>query len=148
MKELWLVLTNPYAYQKALHGAIKEVRQAQSASIQVVYVVFLIDAQTIDNMVRDLCDRGWLGASSLHSLESSMLEGYRALAQDVLQEVCQEFEVSSIEQVETFVTYASLREYVEELLAKQERQIMVSYGGAMQPWMATYQNRAHFIEEG
>jgi Lhr-like helicase len=146
MKELWLVLTNPYTYKKARDCAIKQVRQPQPTSIKV-YVVFLIDAQTIENMVRDLCDRGWLGASSLHNLESSMLEGYRALAQDVLQEIRQEFEAFSIE-VKTSVVSASLRQYVEELLGDRERQIIVSYGGAMHPWMVSYQDRAKFIEEG
>ncbi len=147
MKELWLVLTNPYTYKKARDFAIKQVRHLQPTKIEVVYVVFLIDAHTIENMVRDLCDRGWLGASSLHNLESSMLEGYRALAQDVLQETRQEFEVFSIE-VKTSVVSASLRQYVEELLGDGERQIIVSYGGAMPTWMVSHQDQVSFIEEG
>ncbi|WP_071517288.1 hypothetical protein [Geitlerinema sp. PCC 9228] len=152
MKELWLVLTNPYTYQKALNRALDRLRAtptslSDSGEEVNIWVVFLIDPQTIENMVRDLCDRGWLGASSLHNLESSMLEGYRALAQDVLQEVRRQFEAASTK-VETTVASGSLREYVEELVSKEERQIIISYAGAMPAWMHTYENQASFIEEG
>jgi hypothetical protein len=76
-----------------------------------------------------------------------MLEGYRALAQDVLQEVRRQFEAASTK-VETTVASGSLREYVEELVSKEERQIIISYAGAMPAWMHTYENQASFIEEG
>ena len=57
MAGVLLVLTNPYAYHKALSWAIEQVREDNTG----LKAVFAIDSDAVAAMVRELGEKGWLG---------------------------------------------------------------------------------------
>ncbi|AFY36631.1 hypothetical protein Lepto7376_0186 [[Leptolyngbya] sp. PCC 7376] len=83
MKKIYLVILNPYAYDGAMY---KAEAIAKEASVPL-NVVFFISEKSVCRMMNNLGENGWLSAASIRSLQNSMLEGYRGLADDVLDRV-------------------------------------------------------------
>jgi hypothetical protein len=87
--------------------------------------VFVIDPDAIGNLVRDLCETGWLGLESRRTLYDSMLEGYRALASDVIEDVQHQGSQENLV-VEAAIQEGSLKNYLISLLSQGTSQIIVS----------------------
>ncbi|MEC4983989.1 MAG: hypothetical protein SAJ37_00985 [Oscillatoria sp. PMC 1068.18] len=122
MAQLWLILTNPYAYEKAVERA---VTLAQKNNLQI-RVVFLITQQWLDKTVSELSETGWLSSASLRSLEISMQEGYRALAADVLEEVERQTKTNQVEViVEGVVEAPSLEQYLNLAIKQGGEQLII-----------------------
>lgn len=142
MTNVWLVLTNPYAYEKALERAIAEAEHLRTG----LKVVFLISPDAVSEMVRELADRGWLGAESLRTLQTSMLEGYRALAGDVIEEVRRK---AQVELTSTgVVEEPSLERYIRSLLDQQESKLIISGSKLPIAEMESLLESVEWIEEG
>ncbi len=116
-----LILTNPYAYEKALNLAIERAVQTSDEC----KVVFVIDPDALDNLVRELGEKGWLGLGSQRTLHDSMLEGYRALAADILEEVRRLCAAAHISVV-TEVKEAPLPAYLRIITERDNQPILVS----------------------
>ena len=71
---IWLVVANPYAYDKAMWKAVSEVQEHQTK----LRVVFFINNNSVHDVIGELGQSGWLGSNPLHKLQNSMLEGYLA----------------------------------------------------------------------
>lgn len=94
-----LVLANPYDYVPVAEKAISAARAAESGLL----VVFYISPTRLRRTVEELGEKGWLGPGSLRQLGDSMLEGYRALAEDVLKAVAERAEAVGVgTQVRTY----------------------------------------------
>ncbi|MEC4893035.1 MAG: hypothetical protein SAL07_12650 [Oscillatoria sp. PMC 1051.18] len=120
MAQLWLILTNPYAYEKAVERA---VTVAQKNNLQIL-VVFLITQEWLEKTVCELSEMGWLGSASLRSLEISMQEGYRALAADVLKEV--ERQANQVDVIVKGVVEApSLDRYLDLAIAQGAERLII-----------------------
>ncbi|AFY81049.1 hypothetical protein [Oscillatoria acuminata] len=132
MAEILLVLTNPYGYEKALHLAFEEAKQADS----LFRVTFIIDPEALDDLMRDLGENGWLGIGSRRSLQISMMEGYRALATDILEEVTRRA-VSLGIAVKTEVNEEGIRSYLSGLGTPGPEKIFVSGSHALGPLIQT-----------
>lgn len=142
MAEILLVLTNPYGYEKALHLAFEEAKQAQS----LFRVTFIIDPEAIDELMRDLGENGWLGIGSRRTLQISMMEGYRALATDILEEVSRRA-VSMGMAVKTEVNEEGIRSYLSELATPGPDKIFVSGSHALAPLIQTLDYPLEWIPE-
>jgi len=116
-----LILTNPYAYEKALNLAIERAAQKPDE----LKVVFVIDPDALDNLVRELGEKGWLGLGSQRTLHDSMLEGYRALAADILEDVRRLCAAAHISVV-TEVKEAPLVAYIRIIIERDNQPILVS----------------------
>jgi hypothetical protein len=121
MTRVWLILTNPYAYEQALKIATDRTGETGS----ILNAVFVIDPDAIGNLVRDLCETGWLGLESRRTLYDSMLEGYRALASDVIEDVQHQGSQENLV-VEAAIQEGSLKNYLISLLSQGTSQIIVS----------------------
>lgn len=128
MPALYLVLTNPYAYDRALKFAVKQAQQADAT----LNVVFLIDPDAIDSMVRDLGEHGWLGSSSRQALYESMLEGYGALATDTIETIHRRIEDQTLS-LKTSIREASLDRVLQELSKDPPRRAIVSASRDLRP---------------
>jgi len=74
-----IVITEPYEYE----DLVRQVANKEAGAEW--FVVYFISLPQIQNAVEELGNQGWLGGSSLRSLFDSLLEGYRVLANEVLQ---------------------------------------------------------------
>lgn len=131
MAGVLLVLTNPYAYHKALNWAIEQARESNAG----LKAVFAIDSDAVAAMVRELGEKGWLGQGPRRSLQASMLEGYRALAADILEDVLSLCAAAGVS-VETEVKEAPLIHYLETLLKQETRTVCVSGSQSIAPAIA------------
>lgn len=110
MTKVWLVLMSPYAYDRAMKQAEKVAKRKETP----LRVVFFIEKNAMSDMVEDLSEMGWLGPGSLRTLQTSMSQGYRALADDVLERV--ERKVEDVEVIlEGVVEKPSLINYLNRL---------------------------------
>ncbi|MBK4731759.1 hypothetical protein JJD41_18075 [Oxynema sp. CENA135] len=123
-----LILTNPYSYETALNRALASAREGRLQ----LKVVFAIDPNAVDELMRDLGENGWLGIGSRRSLQASMLEGYRALAADILQEV-EQLCVDRAIAVNTEVKEAPLSVYLQSLVQQGSDCIWVSASKDLSP---------------
>lgn len=142
MTQVWLVLTSPYAYDRAMQraGAI-----ARLANVPL-HAVFFIEKNAVGTMVKELSDTGWLGPGSLRRLQSSMSEGYRALAGDVLKRVQRKLE--SVDVIsEGIVEEPSLADYLERLLQQGAIQAIVSGAKPVELEDKNLSERVEWIEE-
>ncbi len=142
MAEILLVLTNPYGYEKALHLAFEEAIQADC----LLSVTFAIDPEAIDDLMRDLGDNGWLGIGSRRTLQISMMEGYRALATDILEEVSHRA-VSMGMSVKTEVNEQGIRSYLSGLATPGPEKIFISGSHALGPLIQTLDRPLEWIPE-
>lgn len=74
-----LVITEPYGYERLIR------RAAEDVSSKEWLIVYFLRPSRLQDTVRELGDQGWLGPGSLRPLLDSLMEGYRALADEVLQ---------------------------------------------------------------
>lgn len=137
-----LVLTNLYAYEKGLNRALEAAKLAGAG----MNVVFLIDPGSVADIVRDLGEEGWLGSAALRNLETSMLEGYRALAEDILQEAQSRFSQAGIA-VETSVREMSPHKYIGDLLNQKSITVMVSGSPSLADKLEKVLGQIEWIEE-
>ena len=142
MAEILLVLTNPYGYEKALHLAFEEAKQANC----LLTVTFAIDPEAIDDLMRDLGENGWLGIGSRRTLQISMMEGYRALAADILEEVIRRA-VSMGMAVKTEVNEEGIRSYLSGLATPGPEKIFISGSHALGPLIQTLDCPLEWIPE-
>lgn len=82
-KQIYLIILNPYAYDDAMYQAQAIATEADAT----LNVVFFISEKAVCRMMNNLGENGWLSTSAIRSLQNSMLEGYRGLADDVLERV-------------------------------------------------------------
>ncbi|NER35471.1 MAG: hypothetical protein F6J93_15955 [Oscillatoria sp. SIO1A7] len=143
MTGVLLVLTNPYAYHKALDWAIEQTKETDTA----LKVVFAIDSDAVAAMVRELGEKGWLGQGPRRSLEASMLEGYRALAADILEEVLSLCTAAGVQVEETDVKEAPLMAYLEALLKQETRTVCLSGSESVSPAIANMSAGLKWIQE-
>lgn len=123
MPTIYLVLTNPYAYNRALALSIQQAKKANAT----LNVVFLIDPDAIDGMVRELGDSGWLGGGSRQALYESMLEGYGALAADTIEAVHRQIgQKKEGVSFKTSIRETSIESLLQELLKTNPQRAIVS----------------------
>ena len=137
-----LVLTNLYAYEKGLNRALEAAKLAGAG----MNVVFLIDPGSVADIVRGLGQQGWLGSGALRNLETSMLEGYRALATDILEEAQSRFSGAGIA-VETSVREMSPHKYICDLLNEKSITVMVSGSPSLAGKLQKILGQIEWIEE-
>ncbi|MCT7959301.1 hypothetical protein NG791_01165 [Laspinema sp. D1] len=142
MKEILLVLTNPYGYEKAIHLAFEEAKQADC----FLSVTFAIDPEAIDDLMRDLGENGWLGIGSRRTLQISMMEGYRALATDILEEVSRRA-VSMEIAAKTALNEDGIRSYLNGLGTPGPEKIFVSGSHALAPLIQTLDCPLEWVPE-
>ncbi len=142
MAEILLVLTNPYGYEKALNLAFDQAEPGHTP----LTVTFAIDPEAIDDLMRDLGENGWLGIGSRRSLQISMLEGYRALATDILEEVSRRAAAIAIP-VKTEVNEDGIRNYLRGLSSPGPQKILVSGSHALAPLIQTLECAVEWIPE-
>lgn len=150
-----LVLTNPYAYEKALSHALElavSLSESQaSMGLRIagvaLNVVFLIDPEALDELVHDLGEQGWLGLSSQRSLQSSMLDGYRGLAEDILQEALRDGSQAGLS-VETAIKEVPPSIYVDELLNAGSEKLIVSGSSMLAAKLGDRTAQLEWIEDG
>ncbi|MBO0348528.1 hypothetical protein J0895_05290 [Phormidium pseudopriestleyi FRX01] len=142
MAEILLVLTNPYGYEKALHLAFEEAKQTDC----LFRVTFIIDPEALDDLMRDLGENGWLGIGSRRTLQISMMEGYRALASDILEEVSRRALSIGIT-VKTELNEAGIRSYLSGLPSPGPEKIFVSGSHALGPLIETLDCPIEWIPE-
>lgn len=150
-----LVLTNPYAYQKALSRALelavsmKESQTSPSETVAAVAlsVIFLIDTDALDELVHDLGEQGWLGLSSQRNLQYSMLDGYRGLATDILQEALSNGSQVGLS-VETAIKEVSPSSYVDELLKVKTHKLIISGSSMFAAKLGDRTSQLEWIEDG
>ncbi|MGF1486038.1 MAG: hypothetical protein ACFBSE_02880 [Prochloraceae cyanobacterium] len=118
---VWLAIANPYGYDRAMNQAILLAEQEQAS----LHVVFFICRDSMGNIMHDLGEMGWLGAGSFRTLQNSMLEGYRSLADDVIARVKRKAKsVNPI--VEGVVEKPSLESYVSEILDRHADLVIIA----------------------
>jgi hypothetical protein len=139
---LLLILTNPYAYETAVDKALAQAQQTHSP----LKVVFAIDPEDLDTLMRDLGESGWLGIGSRRSLQESMLGGYRALAADILESVESQCAEAGIP-VETQVEEVRLQPYLQSWIDRGVEKIMVNGSHSLTPIMEKMSPSVEWIPE-
>jgi hypothetical protein len=142
MPEILLVLTNPYGYETALNLAFEQAKAPDT----LLRVTFAIDPEAIDDLMRDLGEHGWLGIGSRRSLQISMLEGYRALATDILEDLSRRAVTLGIS-VKTEVNEQGIRNYLSGLSTPGPQTIFVSGSHALTPLIQTLDCPVEWIPE-
>ncbi|MGK7874718.1 MAG: hypothetical protein AB4426_15865 [Xenococcaceae cyanobacterium] len=139
---VWLVIANPYAYDRAMGRAILEAQQCQTG----LQVVFFISVDSVGEMMHELGEIGWLGSASLRTLQTSMLEGYRALADDVLKRV--QRKAAQVELiVEGVVEKPSLEQYIHRILAQGAMKVIIAGSKSLIPKLEMLPETVEYIEE-
>jgi len=139
---LWLVLTNPYAYDRALERA---VRTAKKGDVPL-NVTFVIDPQALDELMVDLGEKGWLGMASRRTLRDSMIEGYRALAEDTLELVKERGDRAEIPLVAA-LEEVPLETYLDRILNAGADPVIVSASRAVRHANKDFAGRVQWVEE-
>ncbi|MGD1809072.1 hypothetical protein ACP6PL_27035 [Dapis sp. BLCC M126] len=141
---IWLVVANPYAYDKAMWKAVSEAEQNQTK----LRVVFFINNNSIHDVIGELGQSGWLGSNPLHKLQNSMLEGYRALAGDVLKRVKRKAKEKKVEvETEEVIERPTIEEYVFELVEEGATKIVIAGPQLLTAKIGELPNIAEYIEE-
>ncbi|MDY7012320.1 MAG: hypothetical protein SVX43_01760 [Cyanobacteriota bacterium] len=138
MTDIWLVLTSPYAYDRAMQRA-NGVAKRRNA---LLHVVFFIEREATSEMVRELSDTGWLGPGPLENLQTSLSKGYRSLADDVLERVQRKVRAATVI-CEGVVEEPSLVDYLERLLQQGVTRLII---GGVKPLELPSQNSTAKIE--
>ena len=142
MDNIWLILTNPYSYDRPLERFFE---QAQSETA-VLNVAFAIDPAAMGEMVDDLGNTGWLSSASLRSLQASLLEGYRALASDVLEEVGDRASEAGLT-LETKVVEQSIASYIRSLIDLGATRIIVGGSKSLALSLGELLQKIEWIEQ-
>ena len=141
---IWLVVANPYAYDKAMWKAVSEAQQHQMK----LRVVFFINNNSIHDVIGELGQSGWLGSNPLHKLQNSMLDGYRALAGDVLKRVKRKAKEKEVElETQEVIERPTIEEYVFELVEEGATKIVMAGPQLLTAKIGELPNIAEYIEE-
>ncbi|MBO1346815.1 MAG: hypothetical protein EBE86_005175 [Hormoscilla sp. GUM202] len=141
---VWLAIANPYAYDKAMWRAISEAQQRQTELV----VVYFISTQAMGTMIHDLAEVGFIGHSSLRNLQSSMLAGYRGLADDVLKRVQRKAEGVDLK-IEGVVEEPSLFDYILRIVKQDPVKIVIAGSNlnSLTPRLDNLPEIVEYIEE-
>lgn len=143
VRGIWLVLTDTYGYESALKQAL-EVAQHSRATLNGVFV---IDPDATGEMVNELEEKGWLDAGSVPpTLQASLLEGYHALATDVLEKVRNTASQVGLF-IETAIAEAPLESYIRGLLGQRGSLVIVSASKALVARLGELSKQVELIEE-
>ena len=141
---IWLVIANPYAYDKAMWKAVLETQEHQSK----LRVVFFINSNSIHDVIGELGQSGWLGSNPLHKLQNSMLEGYRALAGDVLKRVKRKAKEKNIElESQEIIERPLIEKFLFELVEEGATKIVIAGPQLLTAKMGELPHIAEYIEE-
>jgi len=141
---IWLVVANPYAYDKAMWRAVSEVQQNQTK----LRVVFFINNNSIHDVIGELGQSGWLGSNPLQKLQNSMLEGYRALAGDVLKRVKRKAKEKDVElETQEVIERPTIEKYIFELVEEGATKIVIAGPQLLTAKIGELPNLAEYIEE-
>lgn len=141
---IWLAIANPYAYDQAMWKAIDEAKQAQTK----LKVVFFINKNSMNNMMIELGESGWLGSNTLHQLQNSMWEGYRALAGDVLKRVERKAKEKAVElESQEVVERPTLEQYIFEVVEQGATKVIIAGPQLLTTKIGDLPNIAEYIEE-
>ena len=141
---IWLVIANPYAYDKAMWKAVLETQEHQSK----LRVVFFINSSSIHDVIGELGQSGWLGSNPLHKLQNSMLEGYRALAGDVLKRVKRKAKEKDIElESQEIIERPLIEKFLFELVEEGATKIVIAGPQLLTAKMGELPYIAEYIEE-
>ena len=121
MKKIYLVILNPYAYDDAMYQAQAIATKADAP----LNVVFFISEKAVCSMMNNLGENGWLSTSAIRSLQNSMLEGYRGLADDVLQRVERKLEDTKVN-ILPVKERPTVEPYLHRLVAEGAEQVIVA----------------------
>ncbi|RMF20368.1 MAG: hypothetical protein D6756_14355 [Cyanobacteria bacterium J083] len=139
---VWLIITNPYSYDEAMEKAIN-LAKAKATKLKVVF--FICD-NSLGEMMHELGQMGWLGAGSFRNLQSSMFQGYRALAGDVLARVKRKAKDVELEIVGV-VEQPSLQDYIEKILQTKPLRIIIAGSRLFNPKLRGLPDKVEYIEE-
>lgn len=142
VKAVWLVLTDTYGYEDALKQAL-EVARSSGASLNAVFV---IDPDSMGQMVGELEENGWLSAGSLPTLQPSLLEGYHALAKDLLDNV-QNNAAEVRLPMETSLAEAPLESYIRGILGQRGAIVIVSGSKGLDKRLGELAKQVELVEE-
>ncbi len=124
--------------------AVLEAQQRQTK----LRVVFFINNNSIHDVIGELGQTGWLGSNPLHKLQNSMLEGYRALAGDVLKRVKRKAKEKEVElETEGVAERPSLEEYMIELVGQGATKIIIAGPQLLTTKIGDLPSIAEYIEE-
>ncbi|MGB3514010.1 MAG: hypothetical protein WBA93_33360 [Microcoleaceae cyanobacterium] len=141
---IWLAIANPYAYDKAMWKAVSAAQQHQAK----LRVVFFINNNSINDVIGELGQSGWLGSNPLHKLQNSMLEGYRALAGDVLKRVERKAKEKAVElEIQEVVEKPSLEKYILEIVGQGATKIIIAGPQLLTTKIGDLPSIAEYIEE-
>lgn len=141
---IWLVIANPYAYDKAMWKAVLETQEHQSK----LRVVFFINSNSIHDVIGELGQSGWLGSNPLHKLQNSMLEGYRALAGDVLKRVKRKAKEKNIElESQEIIERPLIEKFLFEIVEEGATKIVIAGPQLLTAKMGELPHIAEYIEE-
>jgi len=141
---IWLVLANPYSYDQAMWKAVSEAQKHQSK----LRVVFFINNSSVHDVIGELGQTGWLGSNPLHKLQNSMLEGYRALAGDVLQRVKRKTAEKGVElETQEVIERPDLEKYLSELVEQDAAKIIIAGPQLLTTKVGNLPSIAEYIEE-
>ncbi len=141
---IWFAIANPYAYDQAMRKAFSEAQQRQSK----LRVVFFINNNSINDVIGELGMSGWLGSNPLHKLQNSMLEGYRALAGDVLKRVQRKAKEKEVElETQEVVERPSLEKYLIDAVEQGAEKIIIAGPELLTNKIGNLPNIAEYIEE-
>lgn len=141
---IWLVLANPYSYDQAMWKAVSEAQKHQSK----LRVVFFINNSSVHDVIGELGQTGWLGSNPLHKLQNSMLEGYRALAGDVLERVKRKATEKGMElENQEVIERPNLEAYLIELVEQDATKIIIAGPQLLTTKIGDLPSIAEYIEE-
>ncbi|MGK7922319.1 MAG: hypothetical protein AB4080_20170 [Trichodesmium sp.] len=141
---IWLVLANPYSYDRAMWKAVSEAQKLQTK----LRVVFFINNSSVHDVIGELGQTGWLGSNPLHKLQNSMLEGYRALAGDVLQRVKRKTAEKGMQlEDEEVIERPDLEKYLSELVEQNAVKIIIAGPQLLTTKIGNLPSIAEYIEE-
>ncbi len=142
VKHVWLVLTDTYGYEYALKQAL-DVAQHAGASL---HSVFVIDPDAAEAMVGELEENGWVGAGSVPTLQASLLEGYHALATDLLDKVRDRASQLGLS-METAIAEAPVESYTRGLLGQRGSVVIASGSKSLASRLGELSKQVELITE-
>ena len=141
--KVWLVITNPYAYDRAMWQAVAEAQNCHTP----LEVVFFIRTASVGNMIHELSEMGWLGPASLRNLQTSLSEGYEGLAEDVLKRVQRKVGTQVELNVVGVVQKPSLEQYIHRIVAEGAVKVIIAGSRSLVPKPGILPDTVEWIDE-
>ncbi|WP_202219860.1 hypothetical protein [Okeania sp. KiyG1] len=121
--------------------------RSSTKSSQIESCVF-INNNSINDVIGELGQTGWLGSNPLHKLQNSMLDGYRALANDVLKRVKRKAKEKEVKlDIQEVIERPSLEEYLFELVEEDAIKIIVAGPQLLTAKIGNLPSIAEYLEE-